>query len=130
MSIQTILILAVVGILSGVLSGFVGVGGGIIIVPGLVFALGMNQHLAQGTSLFILLLPIGFLAVFNYWKAGQIDWGAGLVIALAFVAGGYFGSKMALKLSPALVKLIFGIIMVVISSKLMYSGFIAYTNEK
>ena len=130
MSIQVIISLVTIGVLSGMLSGFVGVGGGIIIVPGLVFLLGMNQHLAQGTSLFILLMPIGFLAVYNYWKADQINWGYGAIIALTFVVGSYYGSKMALKMSPGLVKLIFGIIMVVISTKLMYSGYTAWSNER
>jgi uncharacterized membrane protein YfcA len=130
MSIQVIISLAIIGVLSGVLSGFVGVGGGIIIVPGLVFLMGMSQHMAQGTSLFILLLPIGFLAVYNYWKADQINWAYGAIIALTFVVGSYYGSKMALKLSPGLVKLIFGIIMVVISAKLMHSGYTTYSNER
>lgn len=130
MTPQTILLLALIGIMSGMLSGFVGVGGGIIIVPALVFLFGMGQHMAQGTSLFILLLPIGFLAVSNYWKAGQINWQYGLVVALMFVVGSYFGSKMALKLSPGLVKLVFGMIMVAISVKLMVSGYQAWTNER
>ena len=66
MDTQTVLILIVIGLLAGILSGFVGVGGGVIIVPALVYALGMSQHGAQGTSLFILLLPVGILAVYNY----------------------------------------------------------------
>jgi uncharacterized membrane protein YfcA len=130
MTIQTIIILLLIGIASGVLSGFVGVGGGIIIVPAFIFLLGMNQINAQGTSLFVLLLPIGILAVMNYWKAGQINWTYGLVVSLAFVVGGYFGSKMALKISPNLVRFIFGIIMVLISVKLVYSGYQGLSNEK
>lgn len=130
MTLQEILFLGLIGVAAGVLSGFVGVGGGIIIVPGLVFLLGMTQHSAQGTSLFILLLPIGFMAVYNYWKAEQINWGYGAIIAITFVLGSYFGSKMALKLQPGLVKLIFGIIMVLISAKLMVSGYTAWMNEK
>ncbi len=73
MDSQTILILIVIGILAGILSGFVGVGGGVIIVPALVYALSMTQHEAQGTSLFILLLPVGILAVNNYWRSGNIN---------------------------------------------------------
>lgn len=130
MTLQTILLLVLIGISAGVLSGFVGVGGGIIIVPALIFLLGMSQLNAQGTSLFILLLPIGILAVMNYWKAGQINWSFGLVVSLAFVVGGYFGSKLALKISPNLVRLIFGIIMVIISAKLVYSGYQGFSNEK
>ncbi len=130
MTLQTIIILVIIGIASGILSGFVGVGGGIIIVPALIFFMGMSQLNAQGTSLFVLLLPIGILAVINYWKAGQINWSFGLVVSLAFVVGGYFGSKLALKISPNLVRFIFGIIMVLISVKLMYSGYQGLSNEK
>ena len=74
MSIQTFCVLLMIGMASGLLSGFVGVGGGIIIVPALVFFAGMSQHGAQGTSLFILLLPVGFMAVYNYYKQGHINW--------------------------------------------------------
>ncbi len=126
---QTILILVAIGAFAGVLSGFVGVGGGVVIVPALVYTLGMSQHSAQGTSLFVLLLPIGILAVYNYWKGGQINWKFGLIIALAFVLGGYFGSKLALKLSPAIVKLIFGVIMAYVSFKMILSGYNSLTDE-
>ena len=130
MSIQTIILLSLIGVASGLLSGFVGVGGGIIIVPGLIYFLSMSQHEAQGTSLFILLLPIGFLAVFNYWKAGNINWSYGLIIALTFVVGSYYGSKLSLKMSPGLVRLVFGIIMILISFKLISSGYTAWNNER
>lgn len=129
MTTQTILILVLIGVLAGVLSGFVGVGGGIIIVPALVYALGMSQFEAQGTSLFVLLLPVGILAVLNYSKQGEINWKFGLIIAVTFVIGGFIGSKIALKISPALVKFIFGIIMAVVSIKLILSGYNALSNE-
>ena len=130
MSVQTILFLVLIGISSGILSGFVGVGGGIIIVPALVFLLGMTQHQAQGTSLFILLLPVGILAVKNYMKAGHINWGYGIVVSLTFVLGGYIGSKLSLKLSPHAVKFVFGIIMLLISVKLIVSGYNGIQNER
>jgi uncharacterized membrane protein YfcA len=126
---QTVLILVAIGAFAGVLSGFVGVGGGVVIVPALVYTLGMSQHSAQGTSLFVLLLPIGILAVYNYWKGGQINWKFGLIIALAFVLGGYVGSKLALKLSPAIVKLIFGVIMAYVSFKMILSGYNSLADE-
>lgn len=126
---QTVLILIAIGTFAGVLSGFVGVGGGVLIVPALVYTLGMSQHSAQGTSLFVLLLPIGILAVYNYWKGGQINWKFGLIIALAFVLGGYVGSKLALKLSPAIVKLIFGVIMAYVSFKMILSGYNSLADE-
>lgn len=129
MNIQTILILVIIGISSGILSGFVGVGGGIIIVPALVFFLGLSQHQAQGTSLFILLLPVGILAVMNYYKAGHINWTYGIIVALTFVVGGYIGSKLSLSLSPHVVKFIFGLIMILISVKLIVSGYNGMRNE-
>lgn len=118
-----------IGILAGILSGFVGVGGGVIIVPALVYTLGMSQHGAQGTSLFILLLPVGILAVYNYWKTDNINWKFGLIVAVAFVVGGYIGSKLSLKLSPGIVKLVFGIIMAYVSIRLMLSGYNAISND-
>ena len=129
MTTQTILILVLIGISAGILSGFVGVGGGIIIVPALVYLLGMSQFEAQGTSLFVLLLPVGVLAVINYTRAENINWKFGLVVAVTFVIGGYIGSKLALKISPTVVKLVFGIIMAFVSVRLILSGFNGLSNE-
>jgi len=123
MTTQTILILVVIGLLAGILSGFVGVGGGIIIVPALVFMLGLTQHQAQGTSLFVLSFPVVILATMNYWKTGNVNWKFGLIIALTFVVGGYIGSKLSLKISPGLVKFLFGIIMAYVSFRLIVSGY-------
>ncbi|MGV3631526.1 MAG: sulfite exporter TauE/SafE family protein [Bacteroidota bacterium] len=123
MTTQTIIILVLIGISAGVLSGFVGIGGGIVIVPALVYFLGFTQHEAQGTSLFVLVLPVVFLAMLNYWKTDNVNWKFGLVIASTFLVGGYIGSKLALKLSPGMVKLIFGLIMAYVSFRLVVSGF-------
>ena len=87
----------------------VGVGGGIIIVPALVFFLGFSQHMAQGTSLGLLLLPAGILAVLNYYKAGQVDVKVVGLLAISFIAGGYLGSKWSLSLPQDTVKKIFAI---------------------
>lgn len=115
-----IVILILIGLLAGVLSGMFGVGGGIIIVPALIFFLGMTQHEAQGTSLGLMLLPIGILAAWNYYKAGNLDVKAGLVIAMAFIIGGFFGSKMALNIDETLLKKIFGGFMIVVAVKLIF----------
>jgi hypothetical protein len=123
MTTQTIFILITIGLLAGVLSGFVGVGGGIVIVPGLVYMLGFSQHQAQGTSLFILSMPVVILATMNYWKSGNVNWKFGLIIAATFILGGYIGSKLALKISPGLVKLLFGILMAYVSFRLIVSGY-------
>ena len=85
MSTQTIFILVLIGIVAGILSGFVGVGGGILIVPALVYFLGMSQHEAQGTSLFVLLLPVGIFAVINYSKSGYMDWKFGLIESICVI---------------------------------------------
>ena len=130
MTIQTILILAATGLMAGILSGFVGVGGGIIIVPALVFLLGMSQHSAQGTSLFVLCLPVVFLAFFNYWKEGQVNWKFGLIIAVTFLIGGFVGSKLSLKLSPSLVQIIFGLIMAYVSFRLLFAGFSTLSSDE
>ncbi len=123
MTTQTIILLILIGLAAGAMSGFIGIGGGVIMVPAMVYILGMNQHMAQGTSLLLMLPPIGILAFLNYYKAGQVNWTYGIIIALAFVVGGYFGSKIALKLSPAIVKLVFGVLMLYISIKMIYSGY-------
>lgn len=129
MDTQTLLLLIVIGLLAGILSGFVGVGGGVIIVPALIYVIGMSQFEAQGTSLFVLLLPVGILAVHNYYKTDQINWKYGIIISLAFVVGGYFGSKFALKLSPAVVRIIFGAVMAIVSFKMITSGINTLAND-
>lgn len=116
----TVLALVLIGVAAGVLSGFVGVGGGIIIVPALMWALGFTQHQATGTSLAVLLLPVGILAVWNYHKAGNLDWRAAMIIAATFVVGGYFGSKLSLSLPPATVKKVFGGVMILAALKLIF----------
>ena len=130
MSLQTIFILISIGLLAGVLSGFVGIGGGVIIVPALVYFLGFSQHLAQGTSLFILLLPVGVLAVSNYYKSGLINWKFGLIVAVFFVLGGFFGSKLALKVPASWVKLIFGLLMAYVSINLIFSGYTSIFSDE
>lgn len=130
MTTQTILILITIGLLAGILSGFVGVGGGIVIVPGLVYMLGFSQHQAQGTSLFILSMPVVILATMNYWRSGNVNWKFGLVIAATFIVGGYIGSKLALKISPGLVKFLFGVLMAYVSFKLIVSGYQSLSSDE
>ena len=95
MSISTLFLLILIGMSAGLLSGVVGVGGGIIIIPLLMLLIGLDQHQAQGTSLAVMLPPIGILAAINYHKAGFIDWKYAMIIAAAFIVGGYFGSRWA-----------------------------------
>jgi uncharacterized membrane protein YfcA len=120
MSTQMIILVIVIGLAAGILSGLVGVGGGIIIVPALVFVLGFSQHQAQGTSLGILLLPAGIFAVINYYKQGYIDMKVVLILFVGFVIGGYLGSRISLSLSEAAVKKIFAIVLVIIATKMLF----------
>lgn len=119
---EAILILALIGIAAGILSGLVGIGGGIIIVPALVLFLGYSQKMAQGTSLGVLLLPVGILAVIQYYKNGYVDIKSLAVIAVTFVIGGYLGSKLALALPQQLVKKIFAVFMIVLGIKLYFDA--------
>lgn len=123
MTIQTIIILVLIGLFAGIASGFIGVGGGIVIVPALMYLLGLTQHEAQGTSLLLMLPPIGILAVMNYYKADAVNISYGVVIACTFVVGAYLGSKLSLRLSPATVKLIFGAVMLYVAVRMVYSGY-------
>jgi uncharacterized protein len=120
MTIQTILLLILVGLLAGALSGMVGVGGGIIVVPALVYFLGFSQHQAQGTSLGLLLLPVGILAVMNYYKAGHIDIKVVAIMCIAFVIGGWLGSKYSLSLPQQTVKKIFAILLLVVGARMLF----------
>ena len=119
MTVEIILLLTVIGLAAGILSGLVGVGGGIIVVPALVFFLGFTQQQAQGTSLGLLLLPVGILAVLNYYKQGHIDIRVVGIMAIAFVVGGWLGSKWALSLPEEVVKKIFAIILFYSAIKMM-----------
>jgi uncharacterized protein len=115
----TLIIMLCIGLAAGILSGMVGVGGGIIIVPALVYFMSMSQHEAQGTSLAVLLLPVGVFAVFNYYKAGYVDIKTTLVIASTFIVGGYIGSKISIGLDQNLVKKIFGGILFLVAIKMI-----------
>ncbi|MHA4807200.1 TSUP family transporter [Flavitalea flava] len=120
MSIQTIVILLIVGLLAGMLSGLVGLGGGVIIVPALVFFLGFSQHQATGTSLGILLLPAGIFAVINYYQKGYIDVKVVLMLFGGFLVGGFLGSKLSLTLPEGTLKKIFAVALILIAGKVLF----------
>lgn len=120
MTAQIVLLLVLVGFSAGVLSGLVGVGGGIIIVPALVFFLGFSQQEAQGTSLGLLLLPVGILAVINYYNKGQIDIKVVGIMSVAFVVGGYLGSKWALQMSQETVRKIFAVVLLYTAARMLH----------
>lgn len=119
MTTQIFVLLIIIGLFAGMLSGMVGVGGGIIVVPALVYFLGFSQHAAAGTSLGLLLLPTGILAVLNYYNKGYIDVKVVGIMAIAFVLGGFLGSKLALSLSEVILKRIFAILLFYTALKMM-----------
>ena len=120
LTVTIIVILILIGLASGMLSGLVGVGGGIIIVPSLVYFLSFSQKQAQGTSLGILLLPIGIFGVIQYYRQSEIDLRVVLIVSLGFLIGNLIGSKFALTLSDAVLKKIFAILMVLIAIKMLF----------
>ena len=120
MGIQMILIIILIGIAAGMLSGLVGIGGGLIIVPALVYFLGMSQHSAQGTSLGLILLPVGIFAVMTYYKQGNVDIKIVGLLAIGFIAGSYFGSKISLSIPEETVKKIFAVLMILVAVKMIF----------
>ncbi|MEN8117452.1 MAG: sulfite exporter TauE/SafE family protein [Bacteroidota bacterium] len=121
MTTAQLLILIIIGILSGILAGIFGVGGAILVIPALVFILGLSQHEAQGTSLAFMLPPVGILAAWNYWKAGHVNWKIALVLSLTFVVGAYLGSHLSINIAPRTLRRIFGVIMIVTALKMIFS---------
>jgi len=115
-----IIVLLVIGIIAGFFSGLVGIGGGIIIVPVLVYFLHFNQQQAQGTTLFMFLFPIGILGVMNYYKAGFVDWKAAAIMGITFLAGSFFGSKLAISIDQQTVKKIFGLFIILLGIKMTF----------
>ncbi len=124
MTTTTIIILIIIGISAGILSGLVGVGGGIIMVPLFVLFLGLTQHNAQGLSLAVMLPPVTFLAVYNYHTAGtggNIDWRIALTVSILFIIGGFIGSKIALQIDQRILRKIFGVFMLLVAVKLIFT---------
>lgn len=120
MSVTTIVGLLVLGLVAGLLSSMVGIGGGIVIVPALVFLFAMSQKMAQGTSLALLLPPVGIFAVMNYYKAGFVDVKIAGLLIVAFVVGSFLGSKVALSLPENVIKKIFGVFLMLVSIKYLF----------
>ncbi|MFZ4400838.1 MAG: TSUP family transporter [Bacteroidales bacterium] len=119
MNIGTALILLAIGLAAGIFGGMVGLGGGVIMIPAMIYFLGMSQQAAQGTSLAVMLPPVGLMAVMNYYKAGQMNFKYAALIAIAFFVGGYFGSKIALNISPEKMKKVFAIALMLIAVNML-----------
>ena len=116
---MTTFLLLVVGLTAGILSGLLGIGGGILIVPCLVLIFGLTQHTAQGTTLALMVPPIGLLAAWTYYKQGYVDVKVAALICLGFFFGGLIGAKCAASIDAALLKRLFGVLMLIVAVKMI-----------
>ncbi len=121
MTLTQLLILIIIGLLSGLLSGVFGIGGAIIVIPALVFIIGLSQHEAQGTSLAFMLPPVGILAAWSYYKEGYINWKIALVLSLTFFVGAYLGSRFSINISDRTLRRLFGVLLMVMAVKMIFS---------
>ncbi len=110
----------ILGLFAGTASGIVGIGGGVIIVPALIFLFGFSQHLAQGTTLALLVPPIGLLAAYTYYKNGFVDLEVGTFICIGFFVGGLLGSKISIDLSNSVLQKIFGSFTILIGLYILF----------
>jgi len=108
------------GFVAGALSGLIGIGGGVIIVPALVFLFGFSQHQAQGTTLALLIPPVGILAAWTYYKQGYVDLKIAAVICLGFFFGSFLGAKVATGLPDIMLERIFGVALLLIALKMIF----------
>lgn len=115
-----IVLFVLVGVVAGALSGLLGIGGGIIIVPALVFLFGFSQHLAQGTTLALMVPPIGILAAWVYYRGGHVNIPAAVWICAGFVAGGFLGARWAANLPDLVLRRAFGVFFFVISLRMIF----------
>ena len=111
----------VVGLAAGVLSGFLGLGGGAIVIPALVFLFGFTQHQAQGTTLAMMIPPIGLLAAYKYYQSGNVKIAAAALMCIGFFIGGYFGAKFVDKIPELILKRCFGVFILFIALKMIFS---------
>lgn len=120
MSIAVFLGLLLLGLLAGYFSGLVGIGGGVIIVPTLVLLFGFSQYVAQGTTLAILIPPIGILAVWKYYQNGYVDIKTAAVICVGFIIGGYLGSITAVNIPQVTLRKIFAAVLVILGIRMFF----------
>ena len=116
-----ILFYVLLGVVAGSLSGLIGIGGGVIIVPALVFLFGLSQHQAQGTTLALLVPPVGLLAALTYYRQGFVDVKIAAFVCIGFFLGGWLGAKLAIGLSNVILEKVFGIALLLISLKMIFT---------
>jgi uncharacterized protein len=117
---MTWFLVSVLGLFAGVISGLFGVGGAVVIIPGLVIIAKLQQHTAHGTSLAALLLPVGLLGVLEYAKRQQVHWGYAAVVAGGLLIGAYFGARMAGSIPDVTLRKMFGGFLLLVSVKLLF----------
>ncbi len=118
-NMNTILYL-LIGLAAGIFGGVLGLGGGAIVVPALVFLCGLSQHTAQGTTLAMMIPPIGLLAAWTYYQKGFVDLKIAAIMCIAFFIGGFIGAKFAVNLSDTILTKIFGVALLLISLKMIF----------
>jgi len=110
-----------IGLVVGIVSGIVGIGGGVLFIPALIWLLGMDQHKAQGTSLAALLAPVGLFAFWEYYRKGNADLRVGLLLAAGFLVGGYFGGVGAQYIPEVWLRRIFAVMLIAIGGRMFFS---------
>lgn len=121
MTVTQLFLLAIIGLMAGIFSGSLGVGGAIVVIPSLIFFMGLSQHQAQGTSLAFMIPPVTLLAVVNYWKQGYVNWKYALILAIMFFAGAYIGSVISVSIPEKILKKIFGALLLFVAAKMIFS---------
>ena len=120
MSTINIFLFLLLGLITGIFSGLIGIGGAIIIIPSLVLIFGMTQHMAQGTTLALMVPPIGLLAAWTYYKAGYIDFKVAALICLGFFVGGFIGARFVADIPDLLLRRIFGVVLLLAALKMIF----------
>jgi uncharacterized protein len=121
MNITDLLLLSLIGCAAGFAAGMLGIGGAIIMIPGMVFLLGMSQQDAQGTSLAVLLLPIGIFATIQYYQKGFVNLKFALILIVAFVIGSYFGSILAVRIDNKILQKVFAVLLLLVGIKMFFN---------
>jgi uncharacterized membrane protein YfcA len=114
-----VLVYLAIGLLGGVFAGMFGIGGGLIIVPALIFLMGFQELQATGTSLAALIPPVGLLGAIEYWRNGYIEFKVALVIAVGLAVGAYFGARIIIGLPPMVIRRIYGVFLLVVSARML-----------
>jgi uncharacterized membrane protein YfcA len=116
-----VILYLLLGLFAGIISGLIGIGGGIIIVPALIYLFGLTQHQAQGTTLALLIPPIGLLAAWTYYKHGYVNLTIAIFICLGFFIGGLVGAKLAIGLSNEILRRVFGFVLLLVALYMIFS---------